>query len=420
MSHAITSQTPNTPVRPVQQVRNDFPALARHHRGQPVAYFDGPGGTQVPRVVIDAMAEYLAGHNANTHWAYPSSQETDAIIAAARESVALLLNATPDEIAFGPNMTSLTFHLSRTLGRFLQPGDPIVVTELDHHANIDPWRAMGKERQLEVRQVPMDPGSGTLDWPALERALGQGPKAARLVCIGAASNALGTITDVTKAIALAHAAGAWVFVDAVHYTPHALVDVRAMDCDFLACSPYKFYGPHEGVLYGKRAVLEQLDVPKLAPAPDGPAERFETGTQNHEGIAGTGAAVQYLASLAPGVTGRAALAAVYGEFHARGQALIEQLWQGLDAIDGVRLYGPPPSAPRTPTIAFTVTGMTSEAVARALADRALFVSNGDFYATTVVRRLGLEGEGLVRAGCACYTTQEEVTRLVEAVAKLRP
>ncbi len=419
MSQRPQTAPQSSPVRPVQHLRADFPALARHHRGQPVAYFDGPGGTQVPGIVIDAMREYLAGHNANTHWAYPSSQETDAIIATARESVAMLLNAAPDEIAFGPNMTSLTFHLSRTLGRVFQPGDAIVVTELDHHANIDPWRAMARERQLEVRQVPMEPASGTLDWPALERALAPGPGAPRLLCIGAASNALGTITDVRAAIELAHAAGAWAFIDAVHYAPHALVDVRVLDCDFLACSPYKFYGPHEGVLYGKRSVLAQLQVPKLEPAPDGPAERFETGTQNHEGIAGTGAAVQYLMSLAPGRAGRVALAATYAELHSRGQALVEQLWQGLSAVNRVRLYGPPPPAPRTPTVAFTVAGMPSTAVAQALADRAVFVSNGDFYAATVVRRLGLADEGLVRAGCACYTTQEEVTRLVEAVASLR-
>jgi cysteine desulfurase family protein (TIGR01976 family) len=402
-------------VLPVEAVRRDFAALARTHKGRPVAYFDGPGGTQVPGTVVTAMVEYLRHHNANTHWAYPSSAETDAIIDAARRDVAMFLNSASDEVAFGQNMTSLTFHLARTLGRRWGPGDTIVVTELDHHANVDSWRAIEIERGVTIDVVPMRVDTGTLDWSALERALARRP---RLLAIGAASNALGTINDVAQATRLAHDAGALVFVDAVHYAPHVLVDVRAIGCDFLACSAYKFYGPHLGILFGRRDVLIELDVPKLVPAPNGPAERFETGTQNHEGIAGASAAIRYLASLAAGMEGRPALAAVFAALHERGHALFEQLWTGLAAVPRVRLYGVPPGAPRTPTIAFTVEGRDSESVARALADEALFVSHGDFYATTVVTRLGLAEDGLVRAGCACYTSTEEIDRLVSAVARV--
>jgi cysteine desulfurase family protein (TIGR01976 family) len=416
MAMTQLAYTGSAPDHSVADIRRAFPALRRTHRGQPVAFFDAPGGTQVPDMVLEAMHEYLTTHNANTHWSYPTSAETDAIIGAARASMAMLLNAAPDEIAFGPNMTTLTYHVSRALGRRLGKGDTIVITELDHHANIDPWRALAVERGVTVRQVPLNPESGTLDRPALENAF---DSSVALLAIGAASNALGTINDLQAAIALARGAGALVFVDAVAYAPHALIDVRLLDCDFLVCSPYKFYGPHLGVLYGKRDVLAGLDVPKLEPAPDGPAERFELGTQGHEAIAGAAAAVRYLTSLAPGVEGRDALATVFTALHARGQELISRLLGGLADIRGVRLFGVPASGRRTPTVAFTLAGHDSEAVARALADEAVFVSHGDFYALTVVRRLGLEREGLVRAGCACYTTEEEVDRLLTAVATIR-
>jgi cysteine desulfurase family protein (TIGR01976 family) len=397
-------------------IRRHFPALERRHAGLPVAYFDGPGGTQVPGEVVDGVSDYLLHHNANTHWRYPTSTETDAALTAARAALADLLNATADEIAFGANMTTLTFHVSRALGRTWSKGDEVVVTELDHHANVDPWRALERERGLTVRSVPMDPATGTLDIGALARAFG--PRT-RLLAIGAASNALGTINDIPAAVDLAHAHGALAFVDAVHYTPHAVVDVGALGCDFLACSAYKFYGPHVGVLFARRALLEKLDVPKLEPASDAAPERIETGTLNHEGIVGAGAAVDFLASLARSAAGRrAALVEVAAALHERGQRLVERLWNHLSAIDGVTLYGPSPADPRTPTVAFVVKGRTSDEVAEALAARAVFVSNGDFYATTVVRRLGHEADGLVRAGCACYTTATEVDRLVDGVREI--
>ncbi len=398
----------------VAAIRSHFPALERRHGGVPVAYFDGPGGTQVPRVVVDAMADYLLQHNANTHWVYPTSVETDAALAAARAALADFVGGRPSEIAFGANMTSLTFHVSRALGRRLVPGDELVVTELDHHANVDPWRQLARERGLTVRTVRMRP-TGQLDGDDLAAAIGT---RTRVVAIGAASNALGTINDVPHAAELAQAVGATVFVDAVHYAPHRLPDVRALGADFVACSAYKFYGPHLGVLWGRSDLVEQLDVPKLEPAPEKPPDRLETGTQNHEGIVGAAAAVDFLSSLAPGTDRRARLARAFAELHARGQDLVERLWTGLSAVPGVRLYGPPPSEPRTPTVAFTVRGLPSEDVARRLAERGVFVSHGDFYATTVVRRLGLEPDGLVRAGCACYTTTDEAERLVEGVAEV--
>lgn len=407
-------QTENAPTS-VSEIRQSFPALRRRHGSHPVAYFDGPGGTQVPSAVVEAMSSYLLEHNANTHWAFPSSVETDALISEARGALADFLNTSPNEIAFGANMTTLTFHLARALGRGYERGDEIVLTELDHHANIAPWRALEKERGVVIRVARMLPETGQLDWDDFERQLG--PRT-RLVAIGAASNALGTITDVARAGQLAHAAGAQIFVDAVHYAPHQLVDVQEMDCDFLSCSAYKFYGPHIGILYGRHKLLGALDFPKLIPAPDAAPERAEIGTQNHEGIAGAAAAVDFLASLAPGETRRARLEAAFAGLHRQGAALVRQLWEGLAEIDGVQMFGPPPGAGRTPTVAFTVAGFSAEQVAIELAKEAVFVSHGDFYATTVVERLGQAEGGLVRAGCACYTTGEEVDRLVAGVRRL--
>ena len=401
----------------VRTIRSQFPALQRIHEGLPVAYFDGPGGTQVTRSVVEAMAEYLFHHNANTHWRYPSSEETDAAIGEARQTLADFLHVLPSEIVFGQNMTTLTYHLSRALGRGWGPGDEIVVTELDHHANIDPWRALESERGVAVRSVAMRPEEGLLDWDDLERAI---TPRTRLVAIGAASNALGTINDVARVAAMAKEAGAWTFVDAVHYAPHVLIDVASIGCDFLACSPYKFYGPHLGVLWGRRELLESLDVPKLVPAPDEVPERLETGTLSHEGIVGAAAAVRFLASLSgtPDAPLRGSLARAYSLLHARGESLFRRLWTGLGEIRGVTRYGPPPGLPRTPTVSFVVEGRGSDAVAEELASRGIFCSSGDFYAWTVVRRLGHGSDGVVRAGCACYTTEEEIDRLLSGLREI--
>jgi cysteine desulfurase family protein (TIGR01976 family) len=399
----------------VRNVRSHFPALRRTNNGLPVAYFDGPGGTQVPQEVVSAMSDYLLHHNANTHWVYPTSVETDAMLSAARQALADFLHASPREIVFANNMTTGTFHLARALGRNWGPGDEIVVTDLDHHANVAPWRALERERGLVLKHVEVDTAAGELRWDSLKAAIG--PRT-RLLAIGAGSNALGTVTDVAAAARLAHQVGALVFVDAVHFAPHNLVDVRAMDCDFLGCSAYKFYGPHVGIIYGKEALIGGLDVPKLEPAPNNAPDRMETGTQNHEGIVGAAAAVDFLASLGDGATRRQRLESAFAALHAEGMQLFRRLWDGLGAIPGVTRYGPGPDRPRTPTISFTVDGVTSEQVARALAEKAVFVSNGDFYASTIVRKLGHGDTGLVRAGAACYTTREEIDRLVTGVAEV--
>ncbi len=404
-----------TEVKPVTEIRRHFPALERVHNGFPVAYFDGPGGTQVPRYVVEKMSDYLYHHNANTHWAYPTSAETDAAIEYAREVCAEFLNASPAEIAFGANMTTLTYHLSRALGQRFSAGDEIVVTELDHHANVDPWRRLAVERGVTIRTVRMDTATGKLVDEDLERFIG--PKT-RVVAIGAASNALGTINDLPRVVAMGHSVGALVFVDAVHYVPHELPDVRKLDCDFVGMSAYKFYGPHVGVMFAKRELLEEIDFPKLEPAPDYAPENAETGTQNQEGMVGAAAAVDYLASLGERSSRRESLVSVFEEMHSRSMRLFERLWNALTSMPGVRVYGPPPGSPRTATLSFTIDGIASTDAARSLAEKGLFLSHGDFYAATVVKRLGLEPEGLIRAGCACYTTEEEIDRLIEAVNDL--
>ncbi|HEX3561068.1 MAG TPA: cysteine desulfurase-like protein [Pyrinomonadaceae bacterium] len=400
----------------IEEIRSHFPALERTHKGRGVAYFDGPGGTQVPRAVVEAVADYLCRHNANTHWAYPTSAETDEIIERARRCLADFLGAAHDEIVFGANATTLAYHVSRTLGRTLAAGDEIVVTELDHHANVAPWQALARERGIRLRVVRMDTETGALDWGDFESKMSA---RTRLVAVGAASNALGTINDTARARRLARDAGAYLFVDAVHYAPHRLTDVREIDCDFLVCSAYKFYGPHVGALFCRRDLLESLPFPKLAPAPGYAPEVAETGTQNHEGIAGAAAAVDFLASLASGAAARRErLRAAFDALEARGAELTKRMWQGLSEIEGVKLYGPHPNEPRTPTVACTVRGVKSTDVARALAGRGVFVSHGDFYAATLVERLALGEEGLVRAGCACYTFAEEVERLIEGVREI--
>jgi cysteine desulfurase family protein (TIGR01976 family) len=426
----------------VAAVRARFPALRRVHGGHPVAYFDGPGGTQVPQEVADAVAGYMLHHNATARWAFPTSQETDAVVDGARRAAADLLHAAPDEVAFGANMTALAFRLARALGRRLPagpaagrplgPGDEVVVTELDHHGNVGPWTSLAEERGARVRTARMDPDSGQLDWAHLASLLG--PRT-RLLAVGAASNALGTITDVARAAGLARHVGALTFVDAVHWAPHALVDVRrlaAAGVDFLACSAYKFHGPHVGMLWGRAELVAALDVPRVAPSPDVGAERLEAGTKNFEGLAGTRAAVDFLASLGDGPGGapgdgpdapnaaggrRARLARAYARLGAHEAAVARRLWDGLRALPGVAVYGPPPGTPRTPTVSFNVQGRAPVEVARHLAARGVFASHGNFYAATVAARLGLP-DGMVRAGGACYTTLGEVDRLVAGVAEL--
>ena len=399
------------------RVRADFPVFDRRVAGRPIAFFDGPGGSQVPAPVADAVRDYLLHHNANTHGAFPTSAETDAAIAGARERLAALLNGAPEEIVFGANMTTLTFHLARSLGQEWGPGDEVVVTRLDHQANVAPWRRMAEDRGMTVREVPFHADGCALDYGALEELLSE---RTRLVAIGAASNAVGTVNDVRRVAEAARSVGALVFVDAVHYAPHRLPDAAGWGADFVACSPYKFFGPHLGVLWGKREHLERLRPYKVPPAGDASPERWETGTLNHEGIAGAGAAVEWIASLGPGGgTLRARLASAYDAIAAHETALYRRLHAGLEEIGGVRVHGPPADGARTPTAGFTVAGRTPEEVARRLGEEGVFVWNGDFYATTVCEALGVAaGGGLVRAGVAPYTTEEDVERLLDGVRRL--
>lgn len=401
------------------RVRPDFPALARQIDGRPVVYLDGPGGTQVPEAVIRSVADYLAHHNANTHGAFATSVETDRMILEARAAFADFLGApSPREIVFGANMTTLTFHLSRALGEGWQAGDEIVVTELDHQANVSPWRYLAAERGLTVQVVPFDRGAMTLDYAALERALG--PRT-RLVAIGAASNAVGTVNDVARAARLAREAGALCYVDAVHYAPHRLVDVEQLGCDFLVCSAYKFFGPHVGVLWGREELLARYAPPKVSPAPDTVPERWETGTLNHEGIAGAAAAVEWIAALgSEGPGGRRGR--IERAMHALDEhemALFRRMYDGVRVLPGARIYGQPADGDRTPTLAFTLEALRSDEVERRLAARGIFVWSGHFYASTVTEGLGLdEHGGVVRAGLAAYNTEAEVERFLAALAEM--
>ena len=381
-------------VASVDLIRAAFPALQRTHNGHPVAYFDGPGGTQVPQPVVDAMADYLLHHNANTHWVYPSSTETDAMLAAAREDFAAFVNGDAREISFGNNMTTITFHVARALGREWQAGDEVIVTELDHHGNIAPWQALARDRGVVLRWLPLDLDTYRLQMDKLPGLLN--PKT-RLLAIGAASNILGTVSDVAAAAGLAHDAGALVFVDGVHFAPHFLPDVQALG----------------------RELVERLDIPRLEPAPDTSPERLETGTQNHEGIVGAAAAVRWLASLSDGAGSlRGRLATTYAEVHRRDAMLFRTLWDGLHTMPGVTVYGVPPQGARTATLSFSVAGVSSEQVAVALAHDGCFVSNGDFYASTVAKLLGKAVDGVVRIGAACYTTREEIDRVLHGVLRL--
>ena len=411
MSHSADP----TSIASVEKIRAQFPALDRQEGGYSVAYFDGPGGTQVPRPVVEAVSDYLYHHNSNTHWGYPTSNETDATIRDGRAALADMLNASPSEIIFGPNMSTLTFHLSRALGRAYGPGDEIVVTELDHHANVDPWRALEKERGITVHSARMVTETGQLDWQDLEAKVN---KRTKVLAIGVASNALGTVNDIRRAAEIAHNSGALLFADGVHSTPHIPTDVKAWGCDFLACSAYKFYGPHMGVLYGRNELLQSIDFPKLVPAPEYAPERAETGTLNHEGIAGTAAAVDFIASLAAGASRREKLQAALAGLDARGHQLVTQLWEGLSEIPGVKVFAPTPAERRTPTVSFVVQGVAPAEVSAHLARRGVFVSHGNFYAATVVERLGFKKEGVVRAGCACYTTSQEINRLIDGVGEI--
>ena len=404
-------------------IRHQFPALAQEINDQQMIFFDGPGGTQVPRSVIDAMSDYLTRSNANVHGAFATSGRTDALITSARAAIADFLGCDSDEVVFGANMTTLTFALSRALGRELQPGDEIVVTRLDHDANVAPWYAL-EERGAVIRVVDINVEDCTLDMVDLERQI---TNRTRLVAVGYASNAVGTINNVAAVVRLAHAVGALVFVDAVHYAPHDPIDVRALDCDFLACSAYKFFGPHVGVLYGKHEHLTRLRPYKVQPASEQVPSRWETGTQNHEGLAGLVAMIDYLTELGRRVSPsvekrRVTLVAAMEAIQQYERELCEQLVTGLLQIPGLILYGitdPARFAWRTPTVAVRLTGHTPYTVAKALGDRGIFTWNGNFYALKLTERLNVESSGgFLRIGLLHYNTVEEVHCLLKVLNEI--
>lgn len=396
-------------------IRGRFPALAREQDGRPVVFADGPGGTQVPRSVIDAMVGYLERSNANSHGAFATSEETDAVLAAAHRAAADLLGAAPDEVVFGPNATSLLFAVSRAIGRTLAPGDEVVVTRLDHDANVRPWVRMAEDAGATLRWVDVRPEDATLDLASFDAALS--PRT-RIVAVTLASNAVGSRTPATELAARAHAVGALVAMDAVHATPHGPIDVAALGADLLACSPYKFFGPHLGTLFARRELLASWPAYKVRPATEELPGRWETGTQNHEGLAGLVAAIDYLADLAPdgGAGRRERLLAAMRGIEAHESRLTERFLRGIAERPEVELFGiadPARAAERTPTFAVRVAGERPRETAERLAARGIYVWDGNYYALELMERLGLqEGGGAVRIGFCHYTTEDEVDRVL--------
>ena len=397
-------------------VRPLFPSLSREVAGRTAVYTDGPAGTQVPTPVIDAMADHLRQGTANHGGGFVTSDESDALTLTAREAVADLLNARPEEIVFGQNMTSLTFAVSRAIARTWDPGDEVIVTRLDHDANITPWVMAAADRGAVVRWVDFDPVAG-LDYDGLEALL---TDRTRLVAVTAASNALGLRVDVARVAAAAHAAGALVYVDAVHYTPHDVVDVRAMGADFLAASAYKFYGPHTGILFGKHEHLDRLEAYKVRPAPARPPGKWETGTQSFESLAGVAATVDYLAGLGTGMTRRERIVAAMEAIGEHEAQLVDRFVAGIEAIPGVTLYGPGADpAVRVPTFSIGIEGISAVVAQRALGAEGIFTWAGHYYAVAVMERLGvLDSGGLLRIGFVHYNTADEVDRVIAALEGL--
>jgi cysteine desulfurase family protein (TIGR01976 family) len=419
----FTAQNETTSALDLDWVRSQFPSLGQTVNGHPATFLDGPGGTQVPQRVIDAISDYLNRDNANTGGAHATSRHTDAMIADARSAMGDFLGCDSDEVIFGPNMTTLTFAISRSIGRELGEGDEIVLTHLDHDANVSPWRAL-EERGVTIRMAEIHEDDCTLDMDDLARKITDRTK---LVAVGYASNAVGTINDVNEIIRLAHERGAMAYIDAVHYAPHGPIDVRALDCDFLVCSTYKFFGPHMGVLYGKQEHLKRLDPYKVRANTDAIPNRWEWGTLNHECIAGVTACVDYLADLGRRVspsasTRRAAVLTAYDAIQKHERGLTESLIRGLLTIPGLKLYGisdPKRFDHRCPTIAVRIKGRTPLELATRLGERAIFTWDGNYYALNLTERLDVEKDGgFLRIGLAHYNTADEVERLLAALQEI--
>lgn len=399
----------------INEVRKGFPALSRTVNGAPAAYLDGPGGTQVHQSVIDAMTGFMERGGSNLHGPFATSNETDATVDAARGAVADLVGCDPNEVVFGQNMTSLTYAMSRALARTWDSWQNIVVTRLDHDANVAPWLQAAESVGVEVRYIDFDPDAGcALDHESLKAALDEHTA---LVAFSAASNATGTVTDARAVIEAAHAVGALTYVDAVHFTPHRLVDVKALDTDFLACSAYKWFGPHTGVLYGRSELLESVEPFKLRPSPDSAPDRWETGTQSFESMAGVTAAIDYIASQGTGKSRREQIVTAFEATVAYESQISDRFLTGIAEIPQVSLFGMPTADNRTPTFALEIAGVSPDDVASALGGQGIFVWSGDYYAWEVMRRLG-KPNGLVRIGFVRYNSVEEVDRVLSALEAL--
>ena len=411
----------------IQQCRQQFPALQRVVDGQQAIFLDGPAGTQVPQRVMDAMVHYLSHCNANHGGLFPTSMESDLMLAEAHRALADFLGVDdPDEVVFGANMTSLTFALARSLARTWSAGDEIVVTRLDHDANVSPWVLAAQDAGATVRFVDLRPDDYTLDLEALRNSLSE---KTRLVAVGCASNASGGINPVQDICRWAHDAGSLVFLDAVHYAPHRLIDVPAWDCDFLACSTYKFFGPHVGVCWGRRALLEELTAYKVRPAENQLPDKWMTGTQNHEGIAGALAAVHYLADLGcqlkdqDDLSRREALQVAFAAIEQYETELARQLLEGLNAIPQVKIWGIDDLdrlEERVPTVSITHETLTSAELAERLGQEGIFSWHGNYYALEFTESLGLEPAGMLRIGLVHYNTADEVKRLLTCLADCSP
>jgi cysteine desulfurase family protein (TIGR01976 family) len=423
MPNLVDSTDPTTVPKALDLawVRAQFPSLAQRVDGHPATFLDGPGGTQVPQQVMDAISDYLRTSNANTCGAYATSRRTDQVIADARAAMADFLGCDPDEVIFGPNMTSLTFAISRAIGRELGSGDEIVLTHLDHDANISPWRAL-EERGVKIQFADIQEEDCTLDLDDLASKITPRTK---VVAVGYASNAVGTINDVKAIIRLAHEAGALAYIDAVHYAPHGPIDVRELDCDFLACSTYKFFGPHMGLLYGKREHLMRLTPYKVRANTNAVPQRWEWGTLNHECIAGITACVEYIADLGRRTERvsdrRAAIQSAYRAIQSHERELMKKMLRGLAGTPGLRLYGisdPARMAFRCPTFAVRIEGdgHTPLELATQLGERGIFTWDGNYYALNLTERLGVEKDGgFLRIGFVHYNTEEEVDRILEGL-----
>jgi cysteine desulfurase family protein (TIGR01976 family) len=397
----------------VEAVREQFPALGRTHNGRGVVYFDGPGGSQVARQAIEAITGYMERGGANLHGVFPTSTETEEILSDTREAAADFLGAAPDEVAFGANMTTLTFAVSRALARGWDRDSEIVVTELDHRANVDPWLIAAAEQGARVRWVRVDPETLTLDENDLEHKITEKTK---LVAVGLASNAVGTVNDVAAVAERAHSRGALVAVDAVHAAPHLPVDRDAIGANIITCSAYKFFGPHVGVTAIRRALFETLDVYRLDPAPDYIPDKLETGTQNHEGIAGVKGALDFISSLGAGASQQERLTSAMNAIEEHEAALAETFRTALRDIPGVQLYTAPDGVRKTPTIAFRVEGHTPEEICLRMLEHGFFIAAGDFYASTLAGKLGIgDSGGFIRAGLAPYNTEDGVEKFVQAL-----